>query len=140
MSVSRAAPLSDCTSRFDEMYPVPSSTCDGVVSVVPGRPLARAAPSWAVDGIAVAAGSDPGWVEDSGCAVSDSARRVRRRVNLRMVTFSMAARSVVVTKQVPGEKAQDVACRTSYAGKQRLYTWSVCVPRATATHVTANQD
>ena len=78
--------------------------CDGVVSVVPGRPSARAAPGWAVDGVAVAAGSDPGWVEDCGCAVSDSARRARRRADSRTVTFSMAARSVVVTKQVLGRK------------------------------------
>ena len=83
--------------------------CDGVVSVVPGRPSARAAPDWAVDGVAVVAGSDPSWVGDCGCAVPDSARRARRRADSRTVTFSMAAvaRSVVVTKQVLGEKAQE---------------------------------
>ena len=92
--------------------------CDGVVSVVPGRPSARAAPDWAVDGVAVAARSDPSWAEDCGCAVPDSARRARRRADSRTVTFSMAAvaRSVV-TKQVLGEKAQDVTCRTSDGGK-----------------------
>ena len=40
-------------------------------------------------GVAVAAGSDPGWVEDCGCAVPDSARRARRRADSRTVTFSM---------------------------------------------------
>ena len=85
-----------------------SDDCDGEVLEVPGRPSARADPGWTVGGVAVAAGSDPGWVEDCGCAVPDS--------------------------------AQDVACRASDGGKQRLYTWSVCAPRTTATHATANQD
>ena len=77
--------------------------CDGVVSVVPGRLSAREVPGWAVDGVGVAAGSDPGWVEGYGCAVPDSARRART------VMFSMAvvARSVVVAKQVLGDKAQE---------------------------------
>ena len=98
-----------------------------MVSVVPGRPSARAAPGWAVDGVAVAAGSDPGWVEDCGCAVSDLARQACRRADSRMVTFSMAARSVVVTKQVLGEKAQDVACRSSYGGEATtIYMVGVC--------------
>ena len=87
------------------------------MSVVPGRPSARTAPGWAVDGVAVAAGSDPGWVEDCGCAVPDSVRRAHRQADSLTVTFSMV-RSVVVTKQVLGEKAQHVACRTSDGGKQ----------------------
>ena len=63
--------------------------CDGEVLGVSGRPSARADPGWTVGGVAVAAGSDSGWVEDCGCAVPDSMRRARRRADSRMVTFSM---------------------------------------------------
>ena len=66
-----------------------ASTCDGEVLGIPGRPSARADPGWTVGGVAVAAGSDPGWVEDCGCAVPDSARRARRRADSRTVTFSI---------------------------------------------------
>ena len=62
----------------------------------------------------------------------------------RAVTFSMAAvaRSVVVTKQVLGGKAQDVACRASDGGKQRLciYMVGVRAKNHSHTHATANQD
>ena len=111
-----------------------SGPCDGVTSWVPGRPSdTGAGPGWTVDGVAVAvaAGSGPGWVEACGCAESDSAaRRARGRADSRTVTFSMAmvARSVVGEKQVLGKSEQ------ATEGKHRLYTWSVCAPRTTATH------
>ena len=73
-------------ARSDQPGP---GQCDGGVLGVPGRPSARADPGWAVGGVAVAAGSNPGWVEDCGCAVPDSARRARRRADSRTVTFSM---------------------------------------------------